>query len=165
MSQRLRQPLGTVSYHVRELERAGAIELVGEEKVRGAIAHRYRCLVRPTLEEAEWAALDDSERACISSQVLANIISEAYAALTSGTLDSRTDRHLTWRWISLDEQGWKELMDVLHHTFFGLVDDVESRCLTRCAKRGEAPGIKGIVSMLGFERSPLGPVGRTQGPR
>ena len=38
----LRTPLGTVSYHVRELADAGLLELVRTEPRRGAIEHFYR---------------------------------------------------------------------------------------------------------------------------
>lgn len=34
--------LGSVAYHVRILERAGALELVAERRIRGAIEHFYR---------------------------------------------------------------------------------------------------------------------------
>lgn len=35
-------PLGTIAYHVRVLLAAGALELVEERRVRGAVAHYYR---------------------------------------------------------------------------------------------------------------------------
>lgn len=42
LSQELQAPLSTVNYHVTELRRAGLLEIVGEEQVRGAIEHFYR---------------------------------------------------------------------------------------------------------------------------
>lgn len=41
LSQELQAPLSTVNYHVTELRRAGLLEIVGEEQVRGAIEHFY----------------------------------------------------------------------------------------------------------------------------
>jgi DNA-binding transcriptional ArsR family regulator len=35
------QPLGNVSYHVRQLEKAGLIELVATKQRRGALEHYY----------------------------------------------------------------------------------------------------------------------------
>jgi predicted transcriptional regulator len=44
LSQELQAPLSTVNYHVTELRKAGLIEIVGEEQVRGAIEHFYRAV-------------------------------------------------------------------------------------------------------------------------
>ncbi len=46
----LKAPLSSVSYHVRELARLGALEIVSEAPVRGSIAHFYEAtsLVRQT---------------------------------------------------------------------------------------------------------------------
>ena len=35
------EPLGNVSYHVRQLEKAGLIELVATKQRRGALEHYY----------------------------------------------------------------------------------------------------------------------------
>ena len=37
----LHEPLGTVSYHVHQLEKAGLIELVAVKQRRGALEHYY----------------------------------------------------------------------------------------------------------------------------
>jgi hypothetical protein len=42
-------PLGTVSYHVRELLKLECIELVDTTPRRGAIEHHYRALARATI--------------------------------------------------------------------------------------------------------------------
>jgi DNA-binding transcriptional ArsR family regulator len=39
--QPLGEPLGNVSYHVRQLEKAGLIELVATKQRRGALEHYY----------------------------------------------------------------------------------------------------------------------------
>jgi DNA-binding transcriptional ArsR family regulator len=44
LSQELQAPLSTVNYHVTELRKAGLLEIVGEEQVRGAIEHFYRAV-------------------------------------------------------------------------------------------------------------------------
>lgn len=46
----LKAPLSNVSYHVRELVRLGALEIVSEAPVRGSVAHFYEAtsLVRQT---------------------------------------------------------------------------------------------------------------------
>jgi predicted ArsR family transcriptional regulator len=44
LSQELQAPLSTVNYHVTELRKAGLIEIVGEQQVRGAVEHFYRAV-------------------------------------------------------------------------------------------------------------------------
>jgi len=50
LSDRLRQPLSNVSYHVRVLAECRAITLVGTRPARGSVQHFYRSTV-----EAPWA--------------------------------------------------------------------------------------------------------------
>lgn len=50
LAERMNVPLSTVSYHVRILDRCGALELVEEKAVRGAVEHFYRSAVK-----AAWA--------------------------------------------------------------------------------------------------------------
>lgn len=59
-----RQPLSSVSYHVRQLAKAGAVVLAGERQVRGAVQHFYK--PTPAVREAPWVLatldLDGSRR-------------------------------------------------------------------------------------------------------
>ncbi|MGN6256959.1 MAG: hypothetical protein ACTHN3_04305 [Solirubrobacterales bacterium] len=57
----LKAPLSSVSYHVRELARFGAVEIVSEAQVRGAVAHFYEATT--LVRETPWvlAALDLGE--------------------------------------------------------------------------------------------------------
>lgn len=47
-----RQPLSSVSYHVRQLAAAGAIEIAEEEPVRGSVQHFYEAT--PLVKETPW---------------------------------------------------------------------------------------------------------------
>lgn len=49
----MRQPLSSVSYHVRELAKLGALEIAEEEQRRGAVEHFY--VVTPLITESMWA--------------------------------------------------------------------------------------------------------------
>jgi hypothetical protein len=48
----MRQPLSSVSYHVRHLASAGAVEIVDEQQVRGAVQHFYQAAIVVT--ETPW---------------------------------------------------------------------------------------------------------------
>lgn len=44
------------------------------------------------------------------------LIARADGAIYQGTFDKRTDRHLSWVPLELDEQGWEELRDLQAET-------------------------------------------------
>jgi predicted transcriptional regulator len=48
----MERPLSNLSYHVRELAKFGAVEIVEEEKRRGSVAHFYGAT--PLVDEAPW---------------------------------------------------------------------------------------------------------------
>jgi len=50
LAERLDEPLGNISYHVRILAEHGAVKSVGVKKVRGATQHFYRWALK-----AKWA--------------------------------------------------------------------------------------------------------------
>lgn len=49
LADRLGEPLGNVSYHVKILEQNGAAELVETQAVRGAVEHFYRATARASV--------------------------------------------------------------------------------------------------------------------
>lgn len=150
LATRLEVELSALSYHVRELETAGAIELVHTEPRRGAVEHFYRGTARAHFSDAEWEELPESSRREISCRMLQAIFGEAYAGLESGSLDSRLDRHVTWRTMLLDLQGWQELMDVLMRTMSEIAE-IQARSDERRVASGEE-GIPVVSALLGFER-------------
>jgi DNA-binding transcriptional ArsR family regulator len=105
-------PVGNISYHVRELEQLGMIELVEEKQRRGAVEHFYRAVHRPLLRGEDWNRLGPEKRRQISTWVFHLILADAAQALEAGTFDSRDDRHMTHVQLTLDQQGWRELVDI-----------------------------------------------------
>lgn len=53
LAKRLQEPLTNVSYHVRQLNELGLLELVATEPRRGALEHFYRARVRGCRVEFE----------------------------------------------------------------------------------------------------------------
>ena len=47
----MHQPLPNVSHHVRALHKLGALALVRERQVRGAVEHSYTATVRISLQQ------------------------------------------------------------------------------------------------------------------
>ena len=86
--------LPNVSYHVRALLDLGCIELVDTAQRRGAIEHYYRAAVRPFLSDRDWKRLPRFGRQAISDAALEGVWEDVSTAISSGSFESRPDRHL-----------------------------------------------------------------------
>ena len=141
--------LPNVSYHVRALLDLGCIELVDTAQRRGAIEHYYKAVVRPFFSDRDWKRLPRSGRQAISDVALKVVWEDVSAAMKAGTFDSRSDRHLSHNDITLDEQGWREVRDVLA----GMLDEVnriEAASASRLKQSGE-DGVAATVVAMQFE--------------
>ena len=116
LSQELGEPLGNVSYHVKTLLEYDCVELVKTEPRRGAVEHFYRATERAFFSDADWAKIPASARKGINGVVLEAIGQDATAAMVAGTIDARTDSHVSHTPLLLDEQGWSELTTLLTDT-------------------------------------------------
>lgn len=116
LAQELGEPLGNVSYHVKTLLEYDCVELVKTEPRRGAVEHFYRATDRAFLSDSDWAKIPASARKGISGSILESIGQSATEAMAAGTLDARSDSHLSDTPLQLDKQGWKDLNKVLTET-------------------------------------------------
>lgn len=116
LAQELGEPLGNVSYHVKTLLEYDCVELVKTEPRRGAVEHFYRATDKAFLSDSDWAKIPASARKGISGSILESIGQSATEAMAEGTLDARSDSHLSDTPLQLDKQGWKELNKVLTET-------------------------------------------------
>lgn len=112
LADRLGEPLGTVSYHVRILADLGCVELVGTTPRRGAVEHHYRATMRPQLSDEDWRALPASVRRSITGDVVRRAWSDVAAASDARTLDA-DDTVVTRADLILDEQGAAEVKALL----------------------------------------------------
>jgi DNA-binding transcriptional ArsR family regulator len=108
----LGEPIGNVSYHTRILARLGCVELVKTKQVRGAVEHYYRAVVRPVFSDDDWAELPLSIRKSLAGAVLTEIADDMSAAAAEGGFD-RDDVHINRTPLTLDQQGWQELNELL----------------------------------------------------
>jgi DNA-binding transcriptional ArsR family regulator len=113
LAQELGEPLGNVSYHVKTLLEYDCVELVKTEPRRGAVEHFYRATDRAFFSDSDWAKIPASARKGISGVTLESIGQSATEAMAAGTIEARTDSHLSDTTLQLDEKGWKELNKVL----------------------------------------------------
>lgn len=142
-------PVANISYHVRELEKLGLIELVDERRRRGAVEHFYRGVVRPLISDDEWEALSVEERTPISAGIIQLLLTDATRALETGTFVSRADSHLSRTPVAVDEQGWEQLVAIQARALKAILK-VEATCAKRLAATGEE-GFPVITALACFE--------------
>lgn len=148
LSVRMGEKLGTVSYHMKVLLECGCVELLETIARRGAVEHIYQLTSNGVLGSRTWKEVPPSLRTHYAGSALAAFTTRAVEALDAGTAESREGSGVTWLSLSVDEQGWKELRQVL--------DKVEKRFRSvggKSAERMESSGdgIPVIVAVAAFE--------------
>jgi DNA-binding transcriptional ArsR family regulator len=128
--------ISNVSYHLRELAKLGLIAVARTEKRRGATEHFYRSLQRPLVEESEWREFSVKERENFTTWAVQLILMDVAQSLTVGAFDERDDRHLTRTPLQVDEEGWRELVQI-HLEAFSRSLDVQARSDERRSQSGE----------------------------
>ena len=152
LAQELGEPLGNVSYHVKTLLEYDCVELVKTEPRRGAVEHFYRATERAFFSDSDWAKIPASARKGISGVILEQIGQSATAALMAGTIDKRSESHITDSPLLLDERGWKDVTALLVQTL-ERANEIHEESATRLAdQNGE--GIPTRLAMLHFEAAP-----------
>jgi len=141
--------LPNVSYHVRALLELGCIELVSTAQRRGAIEHYYRALTRPFFSDRDWKRIPRSGRQAVTDVILQMVWKDTSDAIKEGTFEKRSDRHLSRAPLTLDEQGWGELRDLLRTTL-SQAESIASKSAKRVAKSDE-DGIPTRLVMMQFE--------------
>lgn len=149
LAQRLGEPLGNVSYHVKTLLEYDCVELVKTEPRRGAVEHFYRATERAFFDESDWEKIPASARKGITGVVLEAIGKDATEALVAGTIDARTDSHVTRTPLVLDEKGWKDLNGVLKSTLDRALE-IQDEAADRLAK-DKQEGVPTKLAILHFE--------------
>jgi hypothetical protein len=87
-------------------------------------------------------------------------MAERLGAMRAGTFDARKDRHLSWKIVNVDEEGWTEIRD---HKAESLreIERIEGRASQRIVEWGE-DSVSVIVAAMAFERG--APPFRRSGP-
>jgi DNA-binding transcriptional ArsR family regulator len=152
LAQELEEPLGNVSYHVKTLLDFDCVELVKTEPRRGAVEHFYRATDRAFFSDAEWAKIPASARRGITGAMLESIGQDATEALTAGTIDGRSDSHLTRTPLALDEKGWSDLNSLLEQTHNRALE-IQGEAATRLANE-KSDSINTLLAILHFESAP-----------
>jgi DNA-binding transcriptional ArsR family regulator len=132
------------------LTELGWIFKVGEKtggERRGATENFYRAVGPAVFDGDDWHGLSAAARKGASATTFRQCWEKVTEALAAGTFDARTDRHLTWGSLLVDQQGWDRVIRLLDDYFDQLltVSDEKSPATT-----GEG-GLTGTFLLAGFE--------------
>jgi len=112
LAEELDEPLGNVSYHMRFLADLNMVKLVRTEPRRGAVEHYYEALEPPLISDDDWAQLPAALRRSLSDSTLSDIARDLKGAAKAGGFD-RQNIHVSRTALTLDEQAWDELSEML----------------------------------------------------
>lgn len=139
----------TVGYYFRDLEKKGYLHVSRKEQARGFKRHYYVADRQKVIMDEEFGQMAAAEQHEVSEAVLRDLLVACRDALQAGTLDARSDSHLSWGPYKLDGQGWKDLMGELNRMLERSFE-IQAESLVRLRKSGEEP-IPTVFALAGFE--------------
>lgn len=147
IARELEERLDTVYYHVDQLQKAGAIELVREAPKRGSMEHFYRAIQRPEISDEESAALSEAERLEWTRMIAVLTMADIDHSIAMGLFAKRADHSVIRYPAVLDEQGWKEMAQVEAERLQKAMD-IEAASAGRIAGNGASPIPTRICSFI-----------------
>jgi hypothetical protein len=150
LSEELETGLTHVAYHTRALDKCGCLELVDTARTRGATEHFYKAVPNSFVGAPAWRQIPRSIRGGVSAATLQTFLDKAIAALEAGTLDGRDDTILRWMPLSLDPQGWQEVVKIMEQAT-NLILSAHLRSQDRLTESGRRGEISTVVGMASFE--------------
>jgi DNA-binding transcriptional ArsR family regulator len=148
----LRVPLGNVSYHVRQLQAFGLIRLVRTTPRRGSIEHHYELVARPDITDQAWDGLPDIVKHAMVGAALAPLGRMVNDAAVLGGF-SRREAHLSRTALTLDDDGWRQVSELLVGMFDKLAE-IERGSIERLAESDAEPSHSTVV-LMNFESPPV----------
>ena len=142
------------SHHNKRLVKLGFAELTEERKVRGAIAHYYRAIERPLIEDDDWNRLLE-ENPMLAEHLIGRLVQsqlEDYEkSLRAGVLGSDDEWYIGRFPAVVDPQGLKEALDLGDRVEEELAD-IARRSAERRSGSGE--DAINIVASVGVIKTP-----------
>jgi DNA-binding transcriptional ArsR family regulator len=152
LSEALDESLKRISEQIEILGREGLIELVDKQPgPRGGMVHTYRS-VRFVFAAEEWESLPALERETASLTISRMLVGEIARALETGSFDSHPNRALLRRPVWTDDQGVREIEQLMGRTD-AEIHAIEQRSLERRQLSAEPP-IRLMTAQLSFPVAP-----------
>jgi hypothetical protein len=148
-----------VAYHVRELLKLGAIELVKTEPRRGAVEHWYRTVTRPDMRAADVEGLTEEQAHANAGHIVQLQLADAAASFEAAVMVRRPDHSLIRCPVDLDEQAFGEVSALLDETL-DRIYEIQQACVSRTSDSPEARHIPAMAHLNLFETPPATPTAR-----
>ncbi|HEX4305369.1 MAG TPA: winged helix-turn-helix domain-containing protein, partial [Solirubrobacterales bacterium] len=152
LARRFGQSLGVVSYHAGALVEVDCIEQVHTRPRRGTVEHFYTARPRSFIGHQDWRRAPRSVRGGVTDEALRTFVARVGAAIDADTIDSREDTTLNWMPVTVDEQGWREVAEILDRALRELM---EVAAASR-GRLGAEDGIPVVTGLAAFEVPPGG---------
>jgi DNA-binding transcriptional ArsR family regulator len=147
LAREFKESLGVVAYHANALLDVECIEQVRTRPRRGTIEHFYTARPRSFIGHQDWRRAPRTVRDGVTGEALRTFVAKLGAAIDADTIDSREDTTLNWMPINVDEQGWREIAEILDRALRELMT-VAAASRTRL---GDADGIPVVTGLAAFE--------------
>jgi hypothetical protein len=140
---------GDVEHHLGVLHDCGTIELVRTERSGGVEHHFYRGMTRIELFDEEWLQVPEATRRTVVGVALDQVSEDVAGAAAAGGFD-RDDVHVSLTRFDLDEQGYRELTDLLVETVEWAMAIQSESIARRAAAAGTGEQVQTELVMLHF---------------
>ena len=124
--------MGLASYHFRQLQKAGCIEVAEKVQRRGATEHRYLPVRRAMAWTREWELLGSAVKQSLAATALGGACEVIGEAVDQGTFESLPDSILAWDVMRVDMKGWEKAHGILARALAELME-VGDECRKRVA--------------------------------
>jgi DNA-binding transcriptional ArsR family regulator len=151
LAQELGVPTRHVAYHVKRLEELGCVELAEARQAGGGrvVEHIYRATRRSYFDADAWEQLNDQQKRGVVTTYLRLASEDLDEAMVTGTIHEPDDNHISRTVMSVDREGWQELIGVLDNAV-GEVLEIQERIAERTALQPDPETILAKVLILHF---------------
>ncbi len=152
IAEEIDEPVNNVAYHVKILAKLGCVELIETRPAGGGrvAEHVYRATQMAYFDDDAWAQLGERERLNVVAAIMNQVTEDVAQAMASGTFYEPDDNHLSQTPMVVDDEGWRETIELLDETLDRLAT-IQERVDER--SDGTEPKMRAKVAMLHF-RSP-----------
>lgn len=118
LAEELGVPTRHVAYHVKRLSELGCVELAESKQAGGGrvVEHVYRATQRSYFDADGWDSLDDRQKRGVTTTILRLASEDLSEAMFTGTIHKPDDNHISRTVMTVDWEGWRELVTLLNDT-------------------------------------------------
>ena len=148
-----KQQVRVLKYHSDILKEADFLTL-RTEPARGFTRHIYSANAEAIYPDADWSAMGQDERESLTNNMYQRLLTAVQMSMALGLFDERADRVLAHGPLTLDEQGWSELIAHMTAAFHEVEGDIKQSAALRLEEDPDLPAVRATYGFLAFE-SPM----------